>query len=131
MLDFYLIQDDQPKPDFPEQANLVFAGGLDHKTFEKFQNKGIIPKHYDYYSDLRWGTKIIAQQHITADQDKFKSDVDLQKFLDLLEKARINHCGLIAYCDWQEKHEAQRSTDQLLFTRDHTAEQVPEMGSTG
>ena len=51
MLDFYIIKDDQAKPNYPEQLGLEFAGGLDDKTFENLQNKGIIDKRFDFYLD--------------------------------------------------------------------------------
>ena len=44
MLDFYLIQDDQPMPDYPEQANLEFAGGINLKTFENLQRYSNLKK---------------------------------------------------------------------------------------
>ena len=34
MLDFYLINDEQPKPDYPEQANLKYISGLNSKTLQ-------------------------------------------------------------------------------------------------
>ena len=51
MLDFYLIKDEQPKPDYPEQLNLEFAGGIDFKTFNDLIRKGIIDSRFDYYYD--------------------------------------------------------------------------------
>ncbi len=99
MLDFYLIQDDQPKPDYPEQANLEFVGGLDYKTFENLQNKGVIGSQYNYYSDFRWGTKMIEQQSTNVNLGEFKKDTDLEKLIDILEKAKNKNSGLIAYCD--------------------------------
>lgn len=46
MLDFYIIQDDQAKPNSPEKSGLEFVGGLDEKTVEHLQNKEIIDKRF-------------------------------------------------------------------------------------
>lgn len=46
MLDFYFIQDDQVKPNSPEKSGLEFVGGLDGKTVDNLQNKGIIDKWF-------------------------------------------------------------------------------------
>lgn len=32
MLDFYIIKDDQAKPNYPKKLELEFVGGLDEKT---------------------------------------------------------------------------------------------------
>lgn len=58
MLDFFTIDDNQPKPDFPEKAGLDFAGQLDEKTFFSLQQKGIIAKEFDYYTDFRLDTAL-------------------------------------------------------------------------
>jgi len=42
MLDFYLINDEQPKPNYPEQANHKYISGLNSKTFENLKDKGIM-----------------------------------------------------------------------------------------
>ena len=46
MLDFYIIQDDQVKPNSPEKLGLEFVGGLDEKIVENLQNKEIIDKWF-------------------------------------------------------------------------------------
>ena len=99
MLDFYIIQDDKPIPDFPEQADLVFAGGLDYLTFENLKKKGIIEDSYNYYSDFRWEKTIIEQKIKKINQDRLESDIDIKNLLTLLDKAHVNDSGLIAYCD--------------------------------
>ena len=99
MLDLYLIQDDQPKPDYPEQAKLEFAGGLDATTFANLQNKGIIASHYDYYSDFRWSAEVIEQQHEKIKLSKLVNDTDIKRLTKLLNKAQSKNTGLIAYCD--------------------------------
>ncbi len=88
-----------PEPDYPEQVNLEFAGGLDDKTFENLQNKGIIGDQYHYYSDFRWYVTVIEQLCTLANQEKFKKDTDLKKLNKLLNSATNKAIGLIAYCD--------------------------------
>lgn len=46
MLDFYIIQDDQVKPNYPEKLELELVGGLDEKSVASLQNKGIIDKRF-------------------------------------------------------------------------------------
>lgn len=99
MLDFYLIRDDQPKPDHPEQADLEFAGALDLKTHSNLQKKELVESGHDYFSDLRWEKTAIRQIQKIARQDKFENDKVVKKLLDLIDKARLKDCGLIAYCD--------------------------------
>lgn len=41
MLDFYLIKDQQSKPEYPEQADLKYIAGLDHATFHSLVKKDI------------------------------------------------------------------------------------------
>jgi len=99
MLDFYLIKDDQPNPDYPEQSELEFAGGLDLKTHSNLQKKGLIDDHYDYFSDFRWDTTFVKQLKAKTKQSKFENDSDVQKLIDLINKAQLKESGLIAYCD--------------------------------
>lgn len=99
MLDFYIIKDDQSKPGYPEQVGLEFAGGLDEKTFDNLQDKGIIDTRFDYYSDFRIGTILIKQIRQTILQKKLQADTDVKKLLDIFEKADKAESGLIAYGD--------------------------------
>ena len=98
MLDFYIIKDEQPKPNYPEQANLVFISGLDSGTFDNLISKGIIDSRFDYYSDFRWNSNLIEQ--INSKVSKIKnSDSDIDKLNLILKKALESKCGIIAYCD--------------------------------
>lgn len=99
MLDFYIIKDDQPKPNYPEQLGLEFAGGLDNKTFENLQNKGIIDKRFDYYSDFRLGSLLIEQIRQTIIQKQLQADNDVKKLTQLFDTADKKQIGLIAYGD--------------------------------
>jgi hypothetical protein len=99
MLDFYIIKDDQPKPGYPEQAGLEFVGGLDDKTFDNLQNKGIIYKRFDYYSDFRLGTVVIKQIRQNILQKRMQADLDVKKLIHLFDIADRQQSGLIAYGD--------------------------------
>ena len=99
MLDFYLLKDEQRKPDYPEQVDLEFAGGLGSNTFENLKSKGFIEAQYDYYSDFRWSNSQIQQKYKKLQTSKSSKDTDVISLFEILEKARQEDCGLIAYCD--------------------------------
>ena len=99
MLDFYIIKDDQAKPNHPQQLGLEFVGGLDDKTYDNLQNKGIIDKRFDYYSDFRLGTVLIKQIRQTILQKQLQADSDVKKLTQLFDSADKNLSGLIAYGD--------------------------------
>ncbi len=96
MLEFYLIKDEQKKPDYPEQENLEFVNGIDYNTYERLINKGLIDKRFDYYSDFRWNSLMIKQ---IMNKGAEKQDSDIAKLNDILRKAIEKNSGLIAYCD--------------------------------
>lgn len=98
MLDFYLIKDEQPKPDYPEQINLEFVLGLDIITFNNLVKKGVIETKFDYYSDFRWSSELIKQISIKIlNTEKLGTDVTKLDFI--LKKALKSRSGIIAYCD--------------------------------
>lgn len=99
MLDFYIIEDDQPKPSNLGRNNLTYAGGLDNKTFDSLRRKGIIDDRFDYYSDFRWGTQLITQIRKAIQNEKMEKDSDVQSLLTLLNTAEQKKSGLIAYGD--------------------------------
>ncbi|MBN8572662.1 MAG: hypothetical protein J0M05_02010 [Candidatus Kapabacteria bacterium] len=99
MLDFYIINDDQEKPNYPEKLGLEFAGGLDNKTFDNLQNKGIIDRRFDYYSDFRLGTLLINQIRQTIIKKQLQADNDVKKITQLFDTASKKQSGLIAYGD--------------------------------
>ena len=99
MLDFYIIEDDQAKPNHSEQLGLEFVGGLDDKTFDNLQNKGIIGRRFDYYSDFRLGTLLIKQIRQTVIQKQLQADTDVKKLTQLFDTADKKQSGLIAYGD--------------------------------
>ena len=97
MLDFYLIKDDQPKPNYPEQSGLQFVGSLDEKTFSNLKKNNLIGNQFDYYSDFRWGTTIVLQMQQRIIQ--VSDDSDIKKLIVLLEIAEKHDAGLMAYSD--------------------------------
>lgn len=99
MLDFYIIRDDQAKPKYPEKLGLEFAGGLDDKTFENLQNKGIIDKRFDFYSDFRLEVLLIKQIRKTILQKQLLADIDVKILIQLFDMADKKQSGLIAYGD--------------------------------
>jgi hypothetical protein len=99
MLDFYLLKDDQSKPEYPEKAGLEFVGELDFKVFDQLQRKGVIDTRFDYYSDFRWETEFIKQIRMNIVQKYEKADVDELQLLHLVEVAYLQKSGLIAYGD--------------------------------
>lgn len=97
MLDFYLIDDEYIKPNYPKE--LTFAGGLENQTFENLQRKNVIDSRFDYYSDFRWGTTLIKQVLENIIKRDLQADTDVQQLVKLLEIAAKNKNGLIAYAD--------------------------------
>lgn len=94
MLDFYLTEESQSKPNSPK--DLDFAGGLNDDIFERLQRKNIIPTQYDYYSDFRWDLNTIDQM---IEKIKDSTDQDQKTLFEMIEKAHLQNSGLIAYCD--------------------------------
>ncbi len=99
MLDFYIINDEQSKPSYPEQINLEYVGGLDDRTFENLKAKGLIEDRLDYYSDFRWNSDFVKQKYDSLINHINQSDSDLRKLFGLVSKAKEIDCRLIAYCD--------------------------------
>lgn len=94
MLDFYLIKDKQPKPEYPEQLELEFAGGVDFEVFKDLIRKGAIDSHFYFYSDFRWTremTKLIFE--------RLKNKTTNEQIELILIKAIKSNSGVIAYCD--------------------------------
>lgn len=98
MLDFYIIKDEQPKPNYPEQINLAFIASLDSKTFYHLIKKGLIDARFDDYSDFRWDSHLIEQINAKVSMVK-NADSDIKQLNRILRKALELKCGIIAYCD--------------------------------
>ena len=99
MLDFYLIKDDQSKPNDPEKSGLELIGRLDDRDFEKLQYKEIIDRRFDYYSSFRWDTSLIKKIQGNLKYKNLGLDDSERKFTELIEKASLKQSGLIAYGD--------------------------------
>ena len=99
MLDFYIIGDAQAKPSYPEQLGLEFIGKLDCKTFDNLQNKGIIDRRFDFYSDFRLEILLIKQIRQTILEKQLQSDIDVKKLIQLFDIADKKQSGLVAYGD--------------------------------
>lgn len=59
MLEFYIIEDSQNTPDWPEQVGLQYAGEIDAKTFKNLKTKGFVEDQFGYYSDFRWNRTFV------------------------------------------------------------------------
>lgn len=99
MLDFYLIADEQPKPNDPGNTSLAMAGSLDDKTFDRLQRKGIIGERFDYHRDFRWSRAVVAQMQAMIVTRGLEADTDVQQLLRILELSTQVQTGLIAYAD--------------------------------
>lgn len=99
MLDFYILKDEQALPNYPEQIDLEFVGGLDNKTFYNLQNNGIFDKRFDYYSDFRLGTTLIKQIREIILQKQLQADPDVKMLTQLFDTADKKRSGLIAFGD--------------------------------
>lgn len=97
MLDFYLIDDEQSKPNDPQ--NLVLIGSLDEKTFSNLKTKGIIGNQYDFYSDFRLSCTIVKQIQDLISRQLLQADTDVKQLLQILDGAMSKQCGVIAYGD--------------------------------
>ena len=97
MLDFYVISDSEAKPKPDKLEELKHAGFLSSDTFERLVRKGIIAPRFDYYSDFRWGNKLLVQ--IDTKMRAFPEDSDVQALQTIIGKALKKESGLIAYGD--------------------------------
>lgn len=99
MLDFYIINDEQSSPGYPENQGFHSIGGLSNKIFESLQIKGLIDERFDYYCDFRWGSSLIKQMRQNILKKQLQRDDDVKALMKLLDAAIIMQCGLIAYAD--------------------------------
>lgn len=99
MLDFYIIDDDQSMPGYPEELGLQFVGGIDYGTFKNLQSKGVLDQRFDYYADFRLDTILLKQIHENILQKKMQTDTDVIKLVQLFNIAQQQDGGLIAFGD--------------------------------
>lgn len=98
MLDFYLLADDQPMPDYPKEGEVKLIGSIDDRVFERLKVKKIIPERFDYYADFRWDSALTEQ--IKGNILKHANgDGDLQPLLEMLDIAQAHDSGLVAFAD--------------------------------
>ena len=98
MLDFYLINDEQPKPNSFQKSGLAFAGSLNEQTFEDLKQKKIIEERFDYCTDLRWSKGQVIQKFTQLKKQSTK-ETGIVTFLAILEKAVNQQSGLMTYSD--------------------------------
>lgn len=98
MLDFYLIQDDQAKPNNLEKSGIELVGRLDENTFEELQKEGIVDLRFDFYSTFRWDRMFVKQLQVRLESLNKQTD-STNNLKELLEKASKRQSGLIAYGD--------------------------------
>lgn len=98
MLDFYLLADDQKQLSFPEETGAKIVGHMNDQTFERLKVKKIIPERFNYYADFRWDRALI-QQISNNIQKNGLNDTDIQSLLKLLDVAKEQDSGLMAFAD--------------------------------
>lgn len=99
MLDFYLIQDDQSTPDSPEELGLKYVGGIEFEPYKSIQRKGVLEERFQYYSDFRWSSQFISNLIVSINSKNYQSDTDVKLLMEILEDAKMENHGLVAYCD--------------------------------
>lgn len=94
MLDFYLIKNTVSKP-IHGTSELDYLGWIDYDEFEQLQDEKIIEEHLDYYKDFRWTSEQVASKTTRLEALKAKG----YRIVEILNKARHQNCGVIAYSD--------------------------------
>ena len=97
MMDFYIINDDKPRP--KSITGLEFAGSLNELLFEDLQNENIIENHFDYYKDFRLTGNIVKIKLEIINSKQLNDNFAASKFKEILEKAVKQSYGLLASCD--------------------------------
>ncbi|WP_324678808.1 hypothetical protein [Hymenobacter sp. GOD-10R] len=99
MLDFFLIDDSQPRPN--RNFNLEYIGGIEDELFYELRKEGIIEPWFDYYSDFRWGSEIIARILLKLQQRPKSAALQKEEkeFAAILQKAVDAKAGVLAFGD--------------------------------
>ncbi len=97
MIDFYVIADNEQKPNPKNIDKLEYAGGIESDIYERLIKKGIIDSRFDFYSDFRWGNQLVRQ--LDSKTEKIGSDSDISALKRIIDKALNSESGLIAYGD--------------------------------
>ncbi|GGF07282.1 hypothetical protein [Hymenobacter cavernae] len=100
MLDFYLIADDQSEPNNRE-FNLEYIGGIRADLFYRLQTEGVIESWFDYYSDFRWESEIVARIFLKLQQRPKSAALQKEEkeFSTVLQKAIDAKSGVLAFGD--------------------------------
>jgi len=105
MLDFYIISDDTPKPDWPEKIGLERIDGLELSDFEDLKKKKLLYEKLNFWEDFRLNKEstlslyemiITTYPELRENKLKIKS---VNKLFKIVESAAKENFGLIAYCD--------------------------------
>ena len=102
MLDFYLISDKMPNPDWPEKENLKYADGLTPEEFEQLVKLELIETDVGYWDDFRWNSKQVEAKHARINSKHLIESIEntvVNKFAKMIQSAVNDNLGLIAYCD--------------------------------
>jgi hypothetical protein len=94
MLDFYLIKD-ATQISKHSVSHLDYLGGIDYNEFEELQNEKVIEDDLDYFQDFRWTSEQVTAKLVILERG---SRVNY-KMADILNKAKDQDSGVIAYCD--------------------------------
>lgn len=99
MLDFFLINDSQPKPN--RNSKLEHIGGIEDELFYQLRSESIIDSWFDYYSDFRWGSEIVARLFLKLQQRPKSATLQKEEraFSAILQKAVDARSGLLAFGD--------------------------------
>jgi hypothetical protein len=101
-MEFYLIPDHIPNPEWPRQKNLRFAGGLELKEFEQMQKLGLIEPECGYFDDFRWNFENVKSKHETINSKFRLKSIEnnvVNKFAVIIDLAFKQKVGITAYCD--------------------------------
>jgi len=99
MLDFYLLDDNQPKQ--KRVRDLVYLGGIEANIFHQMQAEGIIEARLDYYSDFRWSSEVVARMLLSlhGKQKSIAFEPGVATFASILQKAVDLKSGIVAFGD--------------------------------
>ncbi|MBD2767903.1 hypothetical protein IC235_08350 [Hymenobacter sp. BT664] len=94
MLDFYSIEDAQPKYVSPKQ--LTYLGGIEWAEFETAQKARIIEAHLDYYGDFSWSSELVRRKLSALAE---LNPLPMGKLMAILKKAAAAERGVKAFGD--------------------------------
>ena len=97
MIDFYLISDEQAKPN--KLLELKWAGRINELTIEQLIEYEVVDSRFDVNTDFRWGTSMVQKLYKMIMDKNLNSVSEIEKIMQVLELAYNNQSGLIAYCD--------------------------------